>query len=55
MFLKFDRTPDLQSKQLDEYAKTVVTHALTEKPKYEVDDKDEKFEAAEAAPARHLA
>ena len=54
MFIKFDRTPDLQSKQLDEYAKTVVAHALTEKPKYEVDDKDEKFEAAEAAPARHL-
>ena len=35
-------------------ARGVVTHALTEKPKDEVDDKDEKFEAAEAAPARHL-
>ena len=28
--------------------------SLTEKPKDEVDDEDEKLEAAEAAPARHL-
>ena len=36
------------------HAKSVVMGSLTEKPKDEVDDEDEKLEAAEAAPARHL-
>ena len=35
--------------------KALSCSALTEKPEDEVDDEDEKFEAAEAAPARHLA
>ena len=35
-------------------ARSDVIHKLTKQPKDEVDDEDEKFEAAEAAPARHL-
>ena len=35
-------------------ARSAVIHKLTKQPKDEVDDEDEKFEAAEAAPARHL-
>ena len=63
IFYKFERASDLKSKWQPEHKqqglplceKRCHEMPLTEKPEDEVDDEDEKFEAAEAAPARHLA